>query len=84
MTIHETFMRKASLLLFWAAIVTFILGFAIPLSASMPAISPYGGSENFTVLQFLNAVHGGVSSAILPFIGSAVVWFMQDRKGGAA
>jgi hypothetical protein len=81
MTIHETLMRKASLLLFWVAIIMFILGFAVPLAATTSSTSPYGSGESLDLLQFLNALHGGVSSAILPFIGSAVIWFMQNGKG---
>jgi hypothetical protein len=80
---HETIMRRASLILLWVAVVLFVTGFAEPIMARTGSPDPYSGESGLSPFQLLTALHTGLSSAVLPLIGSAVVWFMQSGKGGA-
>jgi hypothetical protein len=80
---HETIVHRASVILLWMAIIEFIAGFAEAIAARTGSSDPYSGESGFSALQFLTPLHTGISSAVLPFIGSAVVWLMQNGKGGA-
>jgi len=83
MKAHESIMRAASVILLWAAIILFVIGFAVPIALTMEPTNPYSSDSGMTLLKFLQALHGGLSTASLPFIGSAVVWFMQNGRSGA-
>jgi hypothetical protein len=81
-TIHEKIMRMASLILLWVAVILFVTGFAVQIAARLGSTDLYSGESGLSVFEFLTALHTGLSSAVLPLIGSAVVWFMQNGKGG--
>ena len=83
MNFHETIMRKASLILLWVAVILFAIGIAVGIAGRLGSSDPYSSESGLSLCGFLGALHTGLSSAVLPFIGSAVVWFMQNGKGGS-
>ena len=83
MNFHETIMHRASVILLWMTIILFIVSVAEQIAARTGSPDPYSSESGFSAFQLLTAPHTGISSAVLPLIGSAVVWFMQNGKGGA-
>ena len=83
MSFFETMMRLAAPVLFWIAILLFVFGFATPLAVEVPQFGDLGGSA-ISIATVISALYQGLSSAVWPFMGAAIVWNLQRRVGGGS
>ena len=83
MSFHERCMRNASAILFWIAVVIFVVGLASTLLAGGGAVD-LNNDRPVELLFVLSAVFQALSAAVWPFTGAALIWWLRNRPAGAA
>ena len=78
MSFFEYMMRHAAPVLFWTAVLLLIGAAATSLLLDQSA-SPYSGDGGITARSVVIAVHQALASAVLPFLGAAIIWTLQRR-----
>jgi hypothetical protein len=82
--VFEGSMRNAAPILFWSALILFVLTFL-----AVSAISLFPNENNQTdpaihLSNIFNALVQGLNNAVWPFTGAALVWVLQRRAEGGA
>jgi hypothetical protein len=77
--VFEGAMRNAAPILFWSALILFVLTVF-----AMSAISLFPNDNNYAspashALNIFNALVQGLNNAVWPFTGAALVWVLQRR-----
>ena len=78
MSFFEYMMRRSAPVLFWTAVLLFIGGVANSLLADRQMVS----ESILDADSFVRGIYTGLSAASFPFLGAALIWTLQNRRGG--
>jgi len=90
MTFYHSCMRYASAILFWIAVLLFLFMTIVSLQGLWPEIgqdasSIYSGSQVSAVNAILRSLSAGMTSAVWPLFGAALLWRLdRNWKSGTA
>jgi hypothetical protein len=83
-SVFRASMRNASPILFWSALILFVLTFlAMSATSLFPDENDQTDRATFASLIFTALVQG-LNNAVWPFTGAALVWVLQRRAEGGA
>ena len=77
MSVFEYMMRRAAPVLFWTSVLIFIGGVATYLLADRQMV----GESILSADSFVKGIYTGLSGAAFPFLGAALIWTLQNRRG---
>ena len=87
MSFYRTCMRCASPILFWVAVVTFVVTLLFSLLSQWGLLSTslapaYGGDQQPVAVLILTSLAAALGGAVWPFMGSAIIWHLSRRSSG--
>ena len=82
MSFYTICMRNSSLILFWMAVVLFLLGLVSPFFA-YEQLQAMGNDQPIEVNVVVTAVVQALSIAVWPFFGAGLIWSLQSKRAEA-
>jgi hypothetical protein len=89
MSFYHSCMRHASVVLFWMAVLLFLFMTIVSLRGLWPEISQnmaniYTESQESALDAILRSLASGLSSAVLPLFGAALLWRLDKHWSAEA